>query len=92
MTAARAPGSSGEVVGLFEAKTHLSDLVARAFAGETITITKHGRAVARLVPPTRQSSAALLRARAEEIQRALEQANFSTTHEEIDRSKREGRL
>lgn len=39
------------MVGLFEAKTHLSELVARAQAGERITITRHGRAVAQLVPP-----------------------------------------
>lgn len=79
-------------VGLFEAKTHLSDLVARAAAGETITITKHGRPVARLVPPARQSSSADLRDRSARIQQALSDAGFSTTHEEIDRSKREGRL
>lgn len=79
-------------VGLFEAKTHLSDLVARAAAGETITITKHGRPVARLVPPARQSSSGLLRERAARIQRVLAEAGFSTTHDEIDQSKREGRL
>jgi prevent-host-death family protein len=37
-------------VGAFEAKTHLSALLDRAEKGETITITKHGRPVARLVP------------------------------------------
>jgi prevent-host-death family protein len=37
-------------IGAFEAKTHLSKLLDRAEAGETITITKHGRPVARLVP------------------------------------------
>jgi len=40
------------VAGAFEAKTHLSALLARVEAGETITITKHGRPVARLVPPS----------------------------------------
>ena len=39
------------VVGAFEAKTHLSELLVRVEAGETVTITKHGRPVARLVPP-----------------------------------------
>ncbi|GAA3921498.1 type II toxin-antitoxin system prevent-host-death family antitoxin [Microbacterium invictum] len=34
----------------YEAKTHLSALLERADAGESITITKHGRPVARLVP------------------------------------------
>jgi len=37
-------------VGAFEAKTHLSDLLQRVEAGERITITKHGRPVANLVP------------------------------------------
>ena len=37
-------------VGLFEAKTHLSALLARVAQGEEITITKHGSPVAILVP------------------------------------------
>ena len=36
--------------GLFEAKTQLSALVERVASGEEITITKHGMAMARLVP------------------------------------------
>jgi prevent-host-death family protein len=39
-----------ESVGLFDAKTHLSALVDRVAKGEEITITKHGAAVAVLVP------------------------------------------
>lgn len=38
-------------VSLREAKAHLSDLTARAASGSEITITKHGRPTARLVPP-----------------------------------------
>lgn len=41
-------------VGLFDAKTHLSALIDRVEQGEEIIITKHGAAVARLVPPTQQ--------------------------------------
>jgi prevent-host-death family protein len=37
-------------VGLFDAKTHLSELVDRVGRGEEIIITKRGAAVARLVP------------------------------------------
>ena len=37
-------------VGTFEAKTHLSALLEQVEGGEEITITKHGRPVARLVP------------------------------------------
>lgn len=37
-------------VGVYEAKTHFSELLDRAAAGEEITITKHGHPVAKLVP------------------------------------------
>ncbi len=37
-------------VGVFEAKTRLSELLERVAAGEEITITRRGRAVARLIP------------------------------------------
>lgn len=36
-------------VGVFEAKTHLSSLLERVAAGEEVVITKHGKAIARLV-------------------------------------------
>ncbi len=38
-------------IGAYEAKTHLSELLDRAAAGERITITRHGVPVAMLVPP-----------------------------------------
>jgi prevent-host-death family protein len=38
------------VMGAYEAKTHFSDLLARVARGEVVTITRHGAAVARLVP------------------------------------------
>ena len=41
-----------ESIGLFEAKTHLSELVARAERGEEVIITRHNRPVAKLVPIT----------------------------------------
>lgn len=37
-------------VGAYEAKTHLPALLERVARGEQITITKHGKPVARLVP------------------------------------------
>ena len=37
-------------VGAFDAKTHFSSLLDKVEAGEEIVITRHGRAVARLVP------------------------------------------
>jgi prevent-host-death family protein len=37
-------------VGMHEAKTHLSKLVARAEAGEDVVIQRNGKPVVRLVP------------------------------------------
>jgi prevent-host-death family protein len=42
-----------EAIGLFEAKTHLSELVARAERGEEVVITRHNKPVAKLVPVSR---------------------------------------
>lgn len=39
-----------QAVGLFEAKTHLSEYVARAEAGEEVIITRHNKPVAKIVP------------------------------------------
>jgi prevent-host-death family protein len=39
-----------KTVGTFAAKTHLSTLLEEVERGEEITITRHGRAIARLVP------------------------------------------
>lgn len=38
-------------VGSYEAKTHLPELLRRVEAGERVTITRHGRPIALLVPP-----------------------------------------
>jgi prevent-host-death family protein len=40
-----------EMVGSFEAKTNLSQLLERVARGERIVITRRGKAVAMLVPP-----------------------------------------
>ncbi len=39
-----------ETIGLFEAKTKLSELLDRVEGGEELVITRHGVPVARLVP------------------------------------------
>jgi prevent-host-death family protein len=38
------------MIGAFDAKTHLSELLDRVETGETLTIARRGRAVAHLVP------------------------------------------
>jgi prevent-host-death family protein len=45
------------MLGAYEAKTHLSSLLDRVAQGEEFTITKHGVAVARLVPVGGRSKA-----------------------------------
>jgi prevent-host-death family protein len=44
-----------ETVGLFEAKTHLSELIARAERGEETIITRHNKPVAKIVPISKVS-------------------------------------
>jgi prevent-host-death family protein len=46
-------------IGAFEAKTHLSALLDRVAAGEEVIITRHGKAVARLVSEAQAADAAL---------------------------------
>ncbi len=55
---------STQTLGLFEAKTHLSELVARVEAGDEIVITRHNKPVAKIVPIGRVSSAGSQRRRA----------------------------
>jgi len=42
-------------VGAYEAKTHLSKLLAAVEKGETVVITRHGKEVAHLTPPPRRA-------------------------------------
>jgi len=58
---------TSETVGAFEAKTHFSDLLARATSGETITVTKHGQPVAQIVPFASTASRSVARAAVEEL-------------------------
>jgi prevent-host-death family protein len=37
-------------IGLFEAKTHLSELISRVESGDEVVITRHNKPVAKLVP------------------------------------------
>ena len=46
----------GNIVGAYEAKTRLSELLEKAEAGEEIVITKHGVPVAKLVPVRKRAT------------------------------------
>jgi prevent-host-death family protein len=39
-----------EIVGIYEARTRLSELIDRVSEGKEVTITRHGVPVARIVP------------------------------------------
>ena len=56
-------------VGSFEAKTKLAELLVKVEAGESVTITRRGREVARLVAIRTDDEQARLRALVEEIKR-----------------------
>jgi prevent-host-death family protein len=45
------------IIGAYEAKTKLSELLAQVSQGEAFTITKHGMPVAVLTRPTEQGNA-----------------------------------
>ena len=51
-----------KTVGACEAKTHLPRLLERVSRGESLTITRHGRPVARLVPVEDDARSRALRA------------------------------
>lgn len=42
-----------KTVNLVDAKTHLSELITVAAGGDTVSITRRGKPVARIVPPTK---------------------------------------
>lgn len=54
-------------IGVYEAKTHLAMLLDRVESGEEVTITRHGRPVAKLVPVEGPDAKARVRALVEEI-------------------------
>lgn len=57
------------VVGAFEAKTKLAELLDKVEAGESVTITRHGKAVAHMVAVKSEDEQARLQALIEEIKR-----------------------
>lgn len=59
-------------IGSFEAKTKFAELLDKVEAGETITITRHGKPVAQLVPVPPDHDPERMRALVEEIKRNRE--------------------
>lgn len=74
-----------QTIGAYEAKTHLPRLLERVEQGETLTITRHGRPIARLVPveaDDRERAAQAAR-RIEERRKHLGQATVAELIESI---------
>jgi len=82
----------GIIVGSFEAKTKLAELLDKVEAGESVTITRRGKAVARLVAVKSDDEQARLRDLVEEIKRTRvgrgKPAGPGTTIPELIRSGR----
>ncbi len=71
-----------------EAKAHLPQLLTAVERGETIIITRHGRAIARLVPETDERQAAV-----QKLKKQIEQFRSTMpklTLEEILSARHEG--
>ena len=54
-----------DMVGVFEAKTRLSELLDRVATGQEVVITRHGVPVARLIPATTPHSEQVVQAATE---------------------------
>ena len=87
-------------VGIFEAKTHLSDLVDQVSRGSEVIITRHGKPSARLVPitPERNDSientpenVARRRQALQELRNIARRLKLNPTHGEIKSWINEGR-
>ena len=78
-------------VGVFDAKTRLSELLEQVAGGAEIVITKHGTPVARLVPPGEERPDPK---QVEAIFKRLRKAakGFTLTSDEIRAARDEGRL
>ena len=73
-------------IGAYQAKTHLPRLLDRVARGESLTITRHGKPVARLVPVVGErerarDAAARIVARRKHVKRAPLSDLIATIHE-----------
>ena len=78
-------------VGAFEAKNRLGALLDLVEQGEEVVITRHGREVARLVPPRGAYNREEARAAIRRIRERAEKRKLKVTLEEIKAWRDEGR-
>jgi prevent-host-death family protein len=78
-------------VGAFEAKNKLSELLDLAERGEEVVITRHGKEVARLVPPKGRPNPEEAWAAMRRIRERAKRRGLKITLEEIKAWRDEGR-
>lgn len=78
-------------VGAFEAKNKLSELLDLAEGGEEVVITRHGKEVARLVPPQGTVNRDEARAAMQRLRERAKKENLGITLEEVMAWRDEGR-
>ena len=78
-------------IGAFEAKTRLSELLAAAEAGESITITRRGAPVAQLVPVGQGGDRTAALTRIAALRRRLGDRSGVLSRDEILSARDEGR-
>lgn len=75
-------------IGAYEAKTHLPRLLDRVAQGESLTITRHGQPVARLVPVENEARARLTARRILERRGRLDRSPVSELIDTIHKGRR----
>jgi len=77
------------VIGAFEAKTHLSQLLDDVETGTEIEITRRGKPVARLVPPLQALDQNTLKGLVKRVRE--ERGEYKVGSKDIDSWKKQGR-
>jgi prevent-host-death family protein len=81
-------------VGIFEAKSQLSNLIDEVEKGREVIITRHGKPVAKIVPVEQRLTPEQVEKRRKALQELRElgrRLNLNLTREEIKRRIEEGR-
>ena len=78
-----------EIIGAFDAKARLSELLERTQRGEAFQITKHGRPVGKLVPPDNARDSQAIAAAIERL-KAMSGMGGRMSQEELKTAAHEG--
>lgn len=80
-------------IGVFDAKTHLSEFLDRTDHGESFAITKHGRVVALLIPAEKKPATSVRDTIAGimALRKKIAKRGVKMTLQEVDELKKSGR-